>query len=66
MTLEVELLVGVATSVAAEAGRSPLLEAVEEGGLDAAGVAAVEDLSLSCKERTPPSSVSPKLSLGRR
>jgi hypothetical protein len=64
MTLEVELLVGVATSVAAEAGRS-LLEAVEEGGLDA-GVAAVEDLSLSCKERTPPSSVSPKLSLGRR
>ncbi len=65
MTLEVELLVGVATSVAAEAGRSPLLEAVEEGGLDA-GVAAVEDLSLSCKERTPPSSVSPKLSLGRR
>lgn len=61
MTLEFELEDGVATKVADEAGLS--LEAAEEDGLEEPDFRSPLLWSLSCNDKTPPSSFSPKLSL---
>ena len=54
ITLEVELEDGVATNVEEDEGRSAAVEADGRPG---------EPCGISCKERRPPSSFSPKLSL---
>lgn len=70
MTLELELEDGVATKVPEDDGGRSEEEAADEEGLDvdlhpfeAEEAPPLLCWSLSCKDKTPPSSFSPKLSL---